>query len=102
MAPEETCYLQKERPYSGRPFHDRPRSSGKKPLFPRQGFPRSVEAGFVPTCCERTQYVLSTSLRRVPLCWANLPYIPQAPQEDRMPRLGQVVASSLHNMNRET
>src|SRR3978361_1890803 len=101
MEPGETYYLRKAHPYSGRPFHGKLRNSVKKPLSPRQYFPKSLEAGFVPTCCEQTQHVLSTSLRPVPSCWANLPCILPTAQEGRMPRPGEVVASSLRNMKRE-
>src|ERR1700716_2723323 len=101
MAPGGTYYLQKERPYFARPFHGRLCNSVKKPLSRQQYFPKSVEVGFVPPCCEQTRYVSSTSLRCVPFCWANLPYTLPALPEDRMPRPGQVVASSLRNMKGE-
>src|ERR1700692_2972719 len=102
MAQEETCFQRTGPPYSDRPFHDMLRSSAKRPLFRQQYSPRSAEAGFFPTCFELSRYVLSTSLRFVPPCWASLPYTPRVPPERSTPRLDRIVASLLRDLKRES
>src|ERR1700730_16574241 len=102
MAQEETCSLRTGPRYSGHPFRDTLSSSAKRPLFRQRYSPRSAEAGLFSTCFELSRYVLSTSLRFVPLCWASLPYTPRVPLERSTPRLSKIVAFLLRDVKRES